>query len=391
VRRIRSWSSRQHSEAIASMVAGWATDVAAWHEPLLLAWRRADVDDLNQAARAAWDRLGRLSGPELEAPGGRRYRFGDRVLLLSPGPGGAWVTSEQATIVAVDLAERSLTAYTPDGRVLELDTQAIGADRLTHAYALTVHRAQGVTADTAHVLDNGGGRELAYVAMSRARSTTRVYVPAGSLDDAVEQLRWSWTDERRQRWAHDQGQPQPDVHRLVREFDRLTKFADRQAFASTAGAGFERVQRRRAIEAEIAELQSGSGRHAHTPAGQAARALAAAERALNQARQDAADALGPFNRRRARKLIDGRQADRNRAQHRWNQHVAPELDRLRAQHQQLATPARSHFEERDAWLAEHPAIHQQLKDLARQIGEHDHHDIGRDLDKSPGRAIDLGL
>jgi len=254
-----------------------------------------------------------------------------------------------------------------------------------------VHRAQGVTADTAHVLDNGGGRELAYVAMSRARSTTRVYVPAGNLDDAVEQLRWSWTDERRQRWAHDQGQPQPDVRRLVREVDQLTKFVDRQTFASTAGAGLQRVQRRTAIEAEIVELQASTGRHAHTPAGQATRALTAAERALTQARQDAAEVLGPFNRRRASKLIDQRQSDRHRAQHQWNQHVAPQLDRLRARHQQLATPARSHFEEVDAWLADHPTIHHQLKHLAREISEHNRHDMGRGLGKTPGRAIDLGL
>jgi len=101
--------------AIAAMVAGWAAGVAAWQEPLLLAWRRADVDDLNRAARATWERLGRLSGPELETPGGRRYRFGDRVLMLTPGPAGAWVTSEQATIVAVNLTDRALTAYTPTG------------------------------------------------------------------------------------------------------------------------------------------------------------------------------------------------------------------------------------------------------------------------------------
>jgi len=146
-------------------------------QPLLLAWRRVDVDNLNTAARAAWDRLGRLSGPELEAPGGRRYRFGDRVLMLSPGPAGAWVTSEHATIVGVNLAERSLTAYTPDGRVLHLDTDAIGAERLTHAYALTVHRAQGVTADTAHVLEHGAGATR----LRRASNTQRERRLCGAL------------------------------------------------------------------------------------------------------------------------------------------------------------------------------------------------------------------
>ncbi len=200
-------------QTVDAMIGAWTVDVAAGRDSLLLAWRRADVEALNTAARTAWDRLGRLVGPELEAPGGRSYRAGDRVLMLTPGPAGAWVTSEHATVVAVNFHAGSLTAVTADGRVLELDHDAIGAERLSHAYAVTVHRSQGVTADTAHVLEHGGGRELAYVAMSRARTSTHVYVPAAGPDDAAEQLRWAWTSERRQRWAHDQGQP--DVRGLL--------------------------------------------------------------------------------------------------------------------------------------------------------------------------------
>jgi hypothetical protein len=50
----------------------------------------------------------------------------------------------------------------------------IGADRLAYGYAITAHRAQGTTVEVAHVLDDGGGRELAYVAMSRARNASHV-------------------------------------------------------------------------------------------------------------------------------------------------------------------------------------------------------------------------
>lgn len=35
---------------------------------------------------------------------------------------------------------------------------------------------QGATVDRAHVFADGGGRELAYVAMSRARESSQVYV-----------------------------------------------------------------------------------------------------------------------------------------------------------------------------------------------------------------------
>ena len=41
-----------------------------------------------------------------------------------------------------------------------------------YGYATTVHRGQGSTTERAHLFADGGGRELAYVAMSRAREST---------------------------------------------------------------------------------------------------------------------------------------------------------------------------------------------------------------------------
>jgi conjugative relaxase-like TrwC/TraI family protein len=380
-------------ETIAAMVEAWAADVTAWQEPLLLAWRRADVDELNAAARAAWDRLGRLYGPELEAPGGRRYRFGDRVLMLTPGPAGAWVTSEQATVVEVNLTARSLKTLTPDGRVLELDRDATGAERLTHAYALTVHRAQGATSDTAHVLDSGGGRELAYVAMSRARGPTHVYVPASGSEDAAEHLRWAWTDERRPRWARDQGRPPPTPRELIREFGRLSAFVDRQVFAANAGEGLRRGLRRRAIEAEIAELQTGTGRHAATPAGEAARDLAAADTAVWRAQREAANATGPLARRRARRAVDAAVAELGKAQADWGLLGAPELARLRNELAQTYAGARTRFEERDAWLTEHSSIAERLRQLSQRISDTSGQAIqrGPDTQMTPSTELDLGL
>jgi ATP-dependent exoDNAse (exonuclease V) alpha subunit len=80
----------------------------------------------------------------------------------------------------------------------------IGADRLAYGYAITAHRAQGTTVEVAHVLDDRGGRELAYVAMSRARNASHVYTTAPDFIQAAQRLTWSWDDERRQQWATDQ-------------------------------------------------------------------------------------------------------------------------------------------------------------------------------------------
>ena len=45
------------------------------------------------------------------------------------------------------------------------------------AYATTVHRAQGMTTDTAHVLaDSAATREAFYVAMTRGRRSNKAYL-----------------------------------------------------------------------------------------------------------------------------------------------------------------------------------------------------------------------
>ena len=67
-----------------------------------------------------------------------------------------------------------------------MGAEEIGADRLGHGYAITAHRSQGATVDVAHVLDDGGGRELAYVAMSRARHASHVYTAAATSREAAQ-------------------------------------------------------------------------------------------------------------------------------------------------------------------------------------------------------------
>ena len=109
--------------AVNAMVKAWAEDTGAGRETLMLAYRRDNVEALNQTARRLWEQAGLLSGPELVAPGGRRYRAGDRIITLAPGPHGAWVTSQAAHVTAVDPHTQQLTAVTPDGQQLHHGTR----------------------------------------------------------------------------------------------------------------------------------------------------------------------------------------------------------------------------------------------------------------------------
>ncbi len=190
----------ERADALDAAVDAWDADRRAGHDVALLAWRRRDVAALNERARQRCVDAGVVAGPEVEGAGGRRYAAGDRVVFLAPGD-GRWVTSERAKVV--DVGEGRLTVAFDDDRQEELAGEEIGVERLDYAYALTVHRTQSATVDRAHVLADGGGRELAYVAMSRARGTSHIYVVADQVDQAAEDLTAEWRREARQRWVLD--------------------------------------------------------------------------------------------------------------------------------------------------------------------------------------------
>ena len=116
------------------------------------------------------------------------------------------VNSQRATVIAVNEAWQMIDLRADDGRLLP-GIQGDELDRLALGYATTVHRSQGATVDTGHVLADGGGRELAYVAMSRAREATHIYTTADDTAVAVEDLTADWQQERRPRWAIDTGLP----------------------------------------------------------------------------------------------------------------------------------------------------------------------------------------
>ena len=58
-----------------------------------------------------------------------------------------------------------------------LPTHYLDAGHLTYGYAITAHKAQGMSVDRAFVLASEGiDRQWGYTALSRARSETRLYL-----------------------------------------------------------------------------------------------------------------------------------------------------------------------------------------------------------------------
>ena len=98
--------------------------------------------------------------------GARNFASGDRVMFLQNEHGlgvknGTLGTVEQASA-------QSMAVRTDDGRSVRFDFKDY--NRIDHGYAATIHKAQGMTVDRAHVLATPGmDAHSSYVALSRHR------------------------------------------------------------------------------------------------------------------------------------------------------------------------------------------------------------------------------
>ncbi|MCA1704022.1 MAG: hypothetical protein LC808_12460, partial [Actinobacteria bacterium] len=219
------------------------------------------------------------------------------------------------------------------------------AAHLAHGYAVTVHRSQGATVTRAHALDDGGGRELAYVKMSRARECSTVYAVADDLDQAVEDLGRSWSVSRRIGWAIDWGTPSRGarVGEGVRESDRAVALDHARLLIERdvlrAALPGDPYDARQSTEARVRDLEQrldaldkvdGTGILRGTPVGEAARAL---EHAVSEWRRCMAQAKDAGFRERHQLLRQANRAARREEPLReaYERLAEPERERIRAE------------------------------------------------------------
>ncbi|MHB8505990.1 MAG: ATP-dependent DNA helicase [Acidimicrobiales bacterium] len=354
--RIRPVAGRD--DALQAAVDAWAADTASGAETALLAWRRANVAELNSRARAWMSETGWLSGPELDVDG-VGYRAGDRAVALTPDHAAGLVTSQRATVTTVDVNTGMVIVRTDDDREVALRTGQLGPDRLGHAYATTVHRFQGSTVDRAHLYADGGGRELAYVAMSRARHASTAYVVADDLDQAREDLTRDWATRRTPTWAVDTALPTPERLKsnpqTVGERERAGIVALRHAQArllaaatrsgppptpperaETVRSALARTSQHLAELADTADLVESAGAYGAGPIGDAARHVDTAGSRLAEL-EHSARAGGWRERRQARRDLPTATAAATAAEDRLARLVAAERGRLKQEVGRLET------------------------------------------------------
>lgn len=169
--------------ARAALLKAWDRARLDGDSQIILAYSRAEVHALNTLARRFLAAAGHLrSGRTIETSRGPRvFAPGDAILFLRNDRRLGVKNGTIGEVIAAD--GRQLEVFHDDGLVRFDPGQYREID---HGYAVTVHKAQGMTVDRAFVLaEPAFDRHLAYVAMSRHRASLSLHWAKADFGDTA--------------------------------------------------------------------------------------------------------------------------------------------------------------------------------------------------------------
>jgi Ti-type conjugative transfer relaxase TraA len=186
---------------------------------IILTHTREECDELNGLARDRMKRNGTLVADIAvkTARGERLFAADDRIMFLRNERELGVKNGSLGTVEQVDRSRMAVRL--DDGRQVAFDFKDY-AD-VTHGYAATIHKAQGVTVDRAHVLATPGlDRHAAYVALSRHRDAVHLHYGRDDFADC-------------DRLARTLSRDRPKDNALDYE-QSTTRFAERRGFDRSA-------------------------------------------------------------------------------------------------------------------------------------------------------------
>lgn len=168
----------------------WRADMLAGLAAVLIADSNESVHVLNQRARADLILDGSVNAlREVALHDDNRVGVGDRIITRKNdrrlGAGRGWVRNGDRWTVTDVRNDGALTVRRGGSRGTTILPATYVSEYVDLGYAVTAHRAQGITTDTSHVLaDPSTTRENLYVAMTRGRHANLVYVATDRPDDS---------------------------------------------------------------------------------------------------------------------------------------------------------------------------------------------------------------
>ncbi len=181
------------AEAAEAMVGNWEETrrrIGGGRAVMITDASNAERDRINAMAQERRVAAGELGSGQVELPG-KPYglRAGDEVIFTSQLhlPGERRVENGiTGTVLDTDPDSERVTIATDERQSREVAVDTGEFSELSLSYAVHVYKAQGITAESSGVLVGGWqtDREHAYVALSRAREQTHVYVSREDLGEA---------------------------------------------------------------------------------------------------------------------------------------------------------------------------------------------------------------
>jgi conjugative relaxase-like TrwC/TraI family protein len=166
-----------------AMIEDWWRAEPSGEQSLMIAYKRADVADLNARAHQLMRETGSLGDAHIDVAG-QEIRPGDLVVTRINEPAAGVANHERWRVVAIEESERRIgLERLGDGHRAALDRSLLerptnhGGPALEHGYAATFHSVEGLTAGRVLVCGSEADfREAEYVALTRGTIETSHYV-----------------------------------------------------------------------------------------------------------------------------------------------------------------------------------------------------------------------
>ena len=177
-----------HAAAVENMGAAIASDIMAGVETLGLAHRNTDVEAVNFAARKVLLKKGHLKPGQLIGPEGNRREIsvGEQLVFLKNDRDRDVTNGTLFKVEAVSLTSIRGTVRGDKGpRTITINPQTY--TDFDYAYAVTIHKFQGVSVENAHVFAYPSmTRNLTYVAMTRHKKSVSMHYDEKAFPKGLE-------------------------------------------------------------------------------------------------------------------------------------------------------------------------------------------------------------
>jgi Ti-type conjugative transfer relaxase TraA len=194
-------------ETVKQMVADWAKERSQnLKESLMLAGTKADVRNINSLAQEERIKNGELKTVDSVLIDKQKIFVNDRVVFMKNKKMLGVRNGEFGTVKEIDEMNQTVKVKLDNGNRVKISL--LNYDSIQLGYAVTTHKAQGVTVDRSYILAGGSmqDRELSYVQMSRSRTQTKIYAERAEVGDTIAELSKTMSRSRQKDIAQEKSE-----------------------------------------------------------------------------------------------------------------------------------------------------------------------------------------